>query len=195
MPATYTDIPDSQIELDKPVTEPLMAALRDNPTAIAEGHDDAPRVKPRLLRMQHQRAQNVDGGTVTTGSWLTVPLNTTVVNGITGASHNTSTFQFTLPAGTYDVVSSNPCYKTSAVVHRSRLHNITDSTTLAHGTSEVSDNSTMRSIIRERITIAAAKVCELQMAVSVGQTGSGMGLASNLANPEIYAIIDIVEVG
>jgi len=33
---TYTTIPDTDIDQDSPVTQPLMTALRDNPLAIAE---------------------------------------------------------------------------------------------------------------------------------------------------------------
>ena len=39
---TYTTIPDTDIDQDSPVTQPLMTALRDNPIAIAEGASDAP---------------------------------------------------------------------------------------------------------------------------------------------------------
>lgn len=42
--ATYTTIPDTEIDQDSPVTQPLMTALRDNPLAIAEGTAGAPKV-------------------------------------------------------------------------------------------------------------------------------------------------------
>lgn len=34
---TYTTIPNTDIDQDSPITQPLMTALRDNPIAIAEG--------------------------------------------------------------------------------------------------------------------------------------------------------------
>lgn len=34
---TYTAIPNSDIDRDSPITEPLMTLLRDNPIAITEG--------------------------------------------------------------------------------------------------------------------------------------------------------------
>lgn len=40
----YRDIPDSEIESEKPVTYTLLTALRDNPKAIAEGSAGAPSI-------------------------------------------------------------------------------------------------------------------------------------------------------
>lgn len=42
---TYTTIPDTDIDQDSPVTQPLMTALRDNPIAIAEGSAGAPSIE------------------------------------------------------------------------------------------------------------------------------------------------------
>lgn len=39
---TWTTIPDTDVDQDSPVTQPLMVALRDNPIATAEGADNAP---------------------------------------------------------------------------------------------------------------------------------------------------------
>jgi len=41
--ATYTAISNGQIDQDSPITQPLMAALRDNPIAMAEGDSSAPK--------------------------------------------------------------------------------------------------------------------------------------------------------
>lgn len=46
MPA-WTDIPNSQIDQDSPVTQPLLQALRDNPSSIAEDDPSAPKIKRR----------------------------------------------------------------------------------------------------------------------------------------------------
>lgn len=40
--ATYRSISGSEVDADSPVTQTLMEALADNPTAIAEGATDAP---------------------------------------------------------------------------------------------------------------------------------------------------------
>jgi len=41
---TYTAIPNTSIDIDSPVTQPLLTALRDNPIAITEGSSGAPRI-------------------------------------------------------------------------------------------------------------------------------------------------------
>ena len=41
---TYVAIPDGDIDLDSPVNQPLMTALRDNPIAMFEGDASAPRL-------------------------------------------------------------------------------------------------------------------------------------------------------
>lgn len=41
---SYVAIPNGDIDQDSPITQPLMTALRDNPIAIAEGDDTAPRI-------------------------------------------------------------------------------------------------------------------------------------------------------
>lgn len=42
--ADYTTITDAQVDPEAPITSELMSALRDNPTAIAEGASGAPRI-------------------------------------------------------------------------------------------------------------------------------------------------------
>jgi hypothetical protein len=47
--ATFTTIPDTDLDADSPITENLMLALRDNPLAIAQGDASAPRVQKEAL--------------------------------------------------------------------------------------------------------------------------------------------------
>lgn len=47
--ATYTTITDGQVDEESPITTSLMTALRDNPTAIAEGASGAPKVMQAAL--------------------------------------------------------------------------------------------------------------------------------------------------
>jgi hypothetical protein len=42
--ADWTDILNSEVDTDSPITEALMTALRDNPVAIAEGASGAPTI-------------------------------------------------------------------------------------------------------------------------------------------------------
>lgn len=49
----YVDIYDSNIEPRAPVTSELMTALRDNPSAIAEGSSGAPKVNSGALAVKY----------------------------------------------------------------------------------------------------------------------------------------------
>lgn len=55
----YIAITDTQIEPEAPVTSELMNQLRDNPLAIAEGADSAPRVQSEGLSPTFAVAVNV----------------------------------------------------------------------------------------------------------------------------------------
>lgn len=46
---TYTNIANSEIDTDSPVTESLMTRLRDNPVAITEGSTGAPKIQTAAL--------------------------------------------------------------------------------------------------------------------------------------------------
>lgn len=46
---TYTAIPNTDIDVDSPLTTSLFVALRDNPIALAEGDASAPRIEPKAI--------------------------------------------------------------------------------------------------------------------------------------------------
>ena len=48
--ATFTSIPDTDLDGNSPITEPLMLALRDNPLAIAQGDASAPNIQTDALQ-------------------------------------------------------------------------------------------------------------------------------------------------
>lgn len=60
----YTTITNGQVDQDSPITQPLITALRDNPTAIVEGASGA----PRLLGEAVARAADLPVLTVTATS-------------------------------------------------------------------------------------------------------------------------------
>ena len=47
--ATWRTIANGEIDLDSPVTQQLLSALRDNPVAVTEGASGAPRVQDAAL--------------------------------------------------------------------------------------------------------------------------------------------------
>jgi len=46
---TYTEILDTQLDPDAPITSALGYQLRDNPVALSEGAEDAPKISPTAL--------------------------------------------------------------------------------------------------------------------------------------------------
>lgn len=83
-------------------------------------------LRPKKLQMREQLANNAAASGLTGGVWNTRSLNTTVVNTIPSATHNTGTFQFSLPAGTYRI--SGGCASIDMRQTVSKLFNTTDGT-------------------------------------------------------------------
>ena len=63
--ATYTAIPNTDIETDKPIRAVTGRALRDNPTAIAEGAAGAPRVQTAGIQNSAITEDKISNGAVT----------------------------------------------------------------------------------------------------------------------------------
>lgn len=134
-------------------------------------------------------------GTPTAATWNQRLLNTLVRNNASLASLSSS--QFTLPAGTYHMTWSAPCYRCDR--HKTRVQNITDSTTVAVGTAEYSP-STLADIAQTRsvgscvVTIAASKTFQLQHWVGTNAGGlGGLGAATSNGSNEIYSRIEITK--
>lgn len=80
--ATYTSITNGQVDVNSPIDQALITALRDNPIAISEGATGAPRVKTAALEAPTQGSTNtlvrvVQGGlwSITTSTFPTNPNN------------------------------------------------------------------------------------------------------------------------
>lgn len=188
----YTTISNDQVDQDSPVTTPLLTALRDNPTAIAEGDAAAPRVKPVIFHVSHREASGSNGGTTVSGSFRTRTLNTVEVNGVTGASLSGNVI--TLPAGTYDawIISQ---FDQSGKANL-RLRNTTDSVDVVLG-MPINVPSGVSSLCqsRGRFTIAASKSIEMQYYVETGTTSTGLGRPASSGVDEIWAQVILEKVG
>ena len=120
------------------------------------------------------RAANSDGfGSYTTGDWRTRDIDTEISDedGIVTISSN----QFTLQAGTYLINFGCAMYHVQR--HAIRLQNITDSTTA--GVGNPNNGYTYSALLFTtgvcRVSIASAKVFEVQGYVSVTKADNGMG--------------------
>lgn len=150
---------------------------------------------PPHAYLEDRKAQNTHGGTFTSGDWRTRVLNTEVydIAGIVTLASN----RFTLQAGTYVVEWSAPYHVVNK--NQTRLQNITDASTVAHGESDPGGVQSVYSAAGRneglaRFTIAGAKAFEIQHECETTRATDGFGAASNLAG-EVYTRVKIWKEG
>ena len=150
------------------------------------------------VKVTNTQSQNVAGGNTTSGAWTTLVLNTKDTD--SGSIASLSSNQITLPAGTYLVNSVTPFYVSSAlsVNCQTRLQNITDSSLILTGTSNVvvntvGSNEIAPSFVKGQFTLSGSKALALQYQVSVSVT-NGQGAPCNFGS-EVYSTIEFLKVG
>ena len=142
-------------------------------------------LRNEILHVQHTTAAGTDGGDLNI-TWTTRPLNTTMLNTVTGGSVGAN--QVTLPAGTYWVEGRGEAY--SCDNHRCRVYDVTNTADLLVGLSaraKVSYLDASYSSVVGRIVLTAETVIELQHICQTAKTASGLGKNTNLdSKGEIY---------
>ena len=63
---SWTLIPDSDVDQDSPLNQPLMTSLRDNPIAIAAGLSGAPRILSTAFDLTYKTGSRTSDGTIVT---------------------------------------------------------------------------------------------------------------------------------
>tara|TARA_R110000822_G_scaffold183004_2_gene322500 strand:+ start:110 stop:799 length:690 start_codon:yes stop_codon:yes gene_type:complete len=138
------------------------------------------------------QASGTNGGTATSGSFIKIGLNTTVVNGITSCTLTSGVIS--LPAGTYTVSASNPfCGVNDCKI---KLRNTTDSTDEIIGTAGSQSGTATQTIRTELLgvfTSTATKNYELQYRVSATLASYGLGINNSFSVAENYALITITK--
>jgi hypothetical protein len=140
--------------------------------------------------IQDQKAANTDGGTATTGSWATRDLNTEVVD--TGNHATVASNQISLLAGTYRFKATVPGFATNEF--KSRLRNITDSSTLLVGSNSygaAASFASALSVIEGRFTISGTKTLEIQYRCGATQATNGLGVKANYGEVEVYTSVEL----
>jgi predicted ATPase len=132
------------------------------------------------MHLQHQEAQNTDGGGITSGAWRTMTVNTQVTNTITGASLAANAI--TLPAGTYYLSASQNVSGTARSQARIRQTSGTPATLLT-GISNYAGNIEIS--VSGFFTLASSQTIELQVQVGSTSASNGQGLADNFGT-EVY---------
>jgi len=163
----------------------------DNTFAVPAGS----KFGTQLLHVRDEKSSGTSGGAVSSGSWVTRTLNTSVTNEITGASLSSN--QITLPSGTYYIHASAPANRINQ--HKAKLRNTTDSSDTILGTSEYCESNypnTTHSFVIGRFTISAQKTFELQHRVATSETtyNVGLGVASSFSVVEVYTDVRIWKV-
>lgn len=140
------------------------------------------------MLVRDEKTLNTDGGSSSAGIQTRV-LNTVVSNSIAGASLASN--QITLPAGTYRIFATAPAYNTDA--HQLILYNVTDSSTIAVGTSENGITAiTTQGFLEYRFTLAATKVLELRHFIQNATTTNGLGLHVGNST-EVYSVVKLTK--
>ena len=137
-----------------------------------------------------QKADNVDGGTFTSGAWRTRDLNTEIADpdGIVSISSN----QFILGAGSYlleGVAQGHDCSR-----HQLRFYNATTSAVVQYGRNahmSVTDAVDTDASVFARVTITGNTTFELQHQCQTTKSSVGFGVDNNFGGMSIYALVKI----
>lgn len=129
---------------------------------------------------------SLNAGTFTAGIWTDRALSEETFDAGNVATLDSANKKFTLIAGTYRFRITAPAYQVGR--HQARLYNLTDSTIVAYGTSELSGQTSgviTRSEVIGRLTISGSKdfkiqhLCYYTMATTgLGSGSSNMGLGA-----------------
>lgn len=145
---------------------------------------------PKVATIKDVKAANTDGGTFTSGSFVTRTLNTlSDPFGIVSLASN----QFTLQPGTYSIKVYAPAFRVDS--HLSKLRNITDSSDTLLGQSSFADSgadgSSSISQISGTFSITSAKTFEIQHRCQTTGTTTGFGQPANFGVSETYTTVEI----
>lgn len=140
------------------------------------------------INVQHAVAQNTAGGTFTSGSWQTRPLNTIVTDTFNLA--NVSNNQVTLPGGTYYVQFAGVGHQVDRM--QGRIQNITDGSTLVLGMnifSGVTGTQEVHAIGSGRFQLTSMSVLEFQQRSQTTRATDGFGTPNNWG-VEVFAVVE-----
>lgn len=155
--------------------------------------DGASIARSKYARFSYTVPSGDSGGTCTYDAWQTRPINTEVVNDITGCSLGSN--RITLVSGTYDFSVTMASGALSG--YKFRLYNISDSSeeiALITGYSLTSTAGQTDSCTG-RFTIAAQKIFEFQQYSAITRDTNGMGRPLNMGViPENFLILDIFKI-
>ncbi|MEO8608919.1 MAG: hypothetical protein ABI690_13590 [Chloroflexota bacterium] len=141
------------------------------------------------ILIQEIQTSGTNAGGFTSGADRTRTLNSLVVD--TTGQVTLSTNQFTLPVGRYRYRLTAPAFGVDS--HRALLFNVTGAGTVAVGTSEYSNGSSVqsRSEVEGIFTIGVATAYEIRHRCQTSRITDGMGKAAGFGTNEVYAQIEL----
>jgi hypothetical protein len=142
------------------------------------------------VEVEHQVSSGSGAGvTVVANTWTQRPLNTTIVNTLTGASIASN--RVTLPTGTYHAEFIGQIGGTAA---RSKIYNVTDSADIRVGMNcnMRTINMAVYSFVTADFTITSPKQIEVQS--SCFDAGDRFGIAVGISGAEVFANLRIWKV-
>lgn len=146
------------------------------------------------IKCSNTQTQNTAGGSTTSGSWLTLILNTK--DSDTASIATLTSNVISIPAGTYEVTAYVPLYAGgSSVLVQTRLFNSSDTAVLINGTSQAQGaiDTTATSFIQGEFTISGTKNVIIQYQTSHSQATTGQGNPVNFG-AEVYSQIKLLKV-
>lgn len=147
----------------------------------------------KVVYLKDVKATTVNGGTFSSGAWLRRTLNT--IEGDSEIITSLTTSQWTLQAGTYTMEAITQAFNVGQ--HVCRIYNVTDASTVADGITAANGSSgaiTTTTSALGTITIASAKVFELEHQCQVTSNTVGLGLATGFGGNEIYTQVKITKI-
>jgi hypothetical protein len=143
----------------------------------------------KIAVLQDIKANNVAGGTAVTAVWTARTLNT-VSSDPNGLIIDLASNEWTVAAGAYQVKVLAPFHFTRGT--RLRLYDVTNSVVIGYGPSLYINNGVdMEVSLNVRITPHKDNVYRLEYYCERGGHTDGLGVASNVGQPEIYTTLEL----
>lgn len=143
-------------------------------------------------KLGEYQTSGTNGGDFASGSYVTRVLNTEVFDPDGIVSLNTSTYQFTLQAGTYVILARAPAYKVAR--HKLKLYNVSDNADEIVGEnafSAAADAIVTHAVVRGPFTIVDEKIFDIRQRCETTANTFGRGVACSFGDSEVYTVVEI----
>jgi hypothetical protein len=143
----------------------------------------------KIAVLQDVKNNNVAGGTAVTAVWTARTLNT-ISSDPNSLIIELASNEWKVAAGNYQVKVLAPFHHTNGT--RLRIYDVTNSVVIGYGPSLYINNGVdMEVSLNLRITPHKDTVYRLEYYVERGGHADGLGIASNIGQPEIYTTLEI----